>query len=75
MWGDTYGPMGLLPPATPQRAVKGWRRRLFDLRLYYLDLTVAILLQQRERVFADLIAVRRRRADLIKSGIQKGLTP
>lgn len=75
MWGDTYGPMGLLPPATRPRAAKGWRRRLFDLRLYYLDLTVAILLQQRERVFADLIAVRRRRADLIKNAIQKGLIP
>ena len=75
MWGDTYGPMGLLRPAARPRAVKGWRRRLHSLRLWYLDLTVAILLQQRERVFADLIAVRQRRADLIKSGIQKGLTP
>lgn len=75
MWGDSYGPMALLPPAPAAARRRGWRRRLFDLRLYYLDLTVAILLQQRERVFADLIAVRQRRADLIKNGIQKGLTP
>lgn len=50
-------------------------RRLFMLRLWYADLTVALLEEQKARVFADLLAARRARADLIKTQLQKGLTP
>lgn len=74
MFEDLYEARPLSPAPLP-RVERGFKQRLFALRLWYLDLTVAILLQQRERVFADLIAVRQRRADLIKNAIQKGLTP
>ncbi len=38
-------------------------RRLFRLRLWYLDLTVELLEDQKGRVFRDLQAARRERAD------------
>lgn len=50
-------------------------RLLFLLRLWYADLTVALLEEQKARVFADLLAARRARAELIKNGLQKGHTP
>lgn len=49
------------------------RRLIHRLRLWWLDMTVEVLLDQRERVRADLIATCHERSDLHKRGIERGL--
>lgn len=49
------------------------RRLIYRLRLWWLDATVEVLLDQRERVRADLVAVCRERSDVHKRGIERGL--